>query len=236
MTQPESTAPAPRRPRAARPRRPSSAPSGATAATRTRTCCRASSYEKQKYRLQVELLKLQAWVKDTGAAGGDPLRGARRGRQGRHHQALHGAPEPARCARGGAGEAQRVERGQWYFQRYIQHLPTRGEIVLFDRSWYNRSGVERVMGFCSDAEYDEFMRQVPEFERQLVRSGVHLFKFWFSVSRTSNAAASRSAGAPAQAVEAEPDRHGLARQVGRLHPRQGGHVPALRHLRFARGR
>ena len=76
-----------------------------------------------------------------------------------------------------------VERGQWYFQRYIQHLPTRGEIVLFDRSWYNRAGVERVMGFCSDAEYDEFMRQTPEFERHLVRSGVHLFKFWFSVSR-----------------------------------------------------
>jgi polyphosphate kinase len=76
-----------------------------------------------------------------------------------------------------------VERGQWYFQRYVQHLPTAGEIVLFDRSWYNRAGVERVMGFCSDAEYQEFMRQAPQFERQLVRSGVHLVKFWFSVSR-----------------------------------------------------
>jgi polyphosphate kinase 2 len=76
-----------------------------------------------------------------------------------------------------------VERGQWYFQRYIQHLPTSGEIVLFDRSWYNRSGVERVMGFCTASEYEEFLRQTPEFERQLVRSGVHLFKFWFSVSR-----------------------------------------------------
>jgi polyphosphate kinase 2 len=76
-----------------------------------------------------------------------------------------------------------IERGQWYFQRYTQHLPTRGEIVLFDRSWYNRAGVERVMGFCSDHEYDEFMRQAPEFERHLVKSGIHLFKFWFSVSR-----------------------------------------------------
>ena len=76
-----------------------------------------------------------------------------------------------------------VERGQWYFQRYIEHLPTRGEIVLFDRSWYNRAGVERVMGFCTDDEYLEFMRQAPEFERNLVRSGVHLIKFWFSVSR-----------------------------------------------------
>ena len=76
-----------------------------------------------------------------------------------------------------------VERGQWYFQRYVQHLPSFGEIVLFDRSWYNRAGVERVMGFCSDKEYQDFMRQAPEFERHLVSSGVHLIKFWFSVSQ-----------------------------------------------------
>jgi polyphosphate kinase 2 (PPK2 family) len=76
-----------------------------------------------------------------------------------------------------------VERGQWYFQRYVQHLPTTGEIVLFDRSWYNRAGVERVMGFCTDQEYAEFVRQAPEFERMLVRNGTHLIKFWFSVSR-----------------------------------------------------
>jgi polyphosphate kinase 2 len=76
-----------------------------------------------------------------------------------------------------------IEQGQWYFQRYIEHLPTRGEIVLFDRSWYNRAGVERVMGFCNEREYDDFLRQAPEIERQLVRSGVHLFKFWFSVSQ-----------------------------------------------------
>jgi polyphosphate kinase 2 len=76
-----------------------------------------------------------------------------------------------------------TERGQWYFQRYVQHLPTAGEMALFDRSWYNRAGVERVMGFCSPDEYLEFMRQTPEFERHLVRSGVHLIKFWFSVSR-----------------------------------------------------
>jgi polyphosphate kinase 2 len=76
-----------------------------------------------------------------------------------------------------------TERGQWYFQRYVQHLPTAGEIVLFDRSWYNRAGVERVMGFCTNDEYLEFMRQAPEFERNLVRSGIHLIKFWFSVSR-----------------------------------------------------
>ncbi|MFZ2987521.1 polyphosphate kinase 2, partial [Ideonella sp.] len=77
-----------------------------------------------------------------------------------------------------------VESGQWYFQRYVAHLPTRGEIVMFDRSWYNRAGVERVMGFCDDAAVSRFMREAPEFERHLVESGIHLIKFWFSVSRT----------------------------------------------------
>jgi polyphosphate kinase 2 len=81
------------------------------------------------------------------------------------------------------GKPTDVERTQWYFQRYAPHLPSAGQVVLFDRSWYNRAGVERVMGFCSDAEYDEFMRQAPDFERHLVKSGIHLFKFWFSVSR-----------------------------------------------------
>ena len=114
---------------------------------------RRSVYEKQKFALQVELLKLQNWVKETGA----------------RVVALE-KPTP-------------TELGQWYFQRYVQHLPTRGEIVLFDRSWYNRAGVERVMGFCTDKEYADFMRQAPEFERHLVSSGVHLIKFWFSVSQ-----------------------------------------------------
>ncbi len=142
------------------------------------------SYEKQKYRLQVELLKLQAWVKDTGQRvvvifeGRDAA-----GKGGTIKRFMeHLNPRGARVV--ALEKPNEQERGQWYFQRYIQHLPTRGEIVMFDRSWYNRSGVERVMGFCSDYEYDEFLRQAPEFERQLVRSGVHLFKFWFSVSRS----------------------------------------------------
>jgi polyphosphate kinase 2 len=140
-------------------------------------------YERMKYRLQVELLKLQAWVRTTGARvvilfeGRDAA-----GKGGTIKRFMeHLNPRGARVV--ALEKPSEVERGQWYFQRYIQHLPTRGEIVLFDRSWYNRAGVERVMGFCSDAEYDEFMRQAPEFERHLVRSGVHLFKFWFSVSR-----------------------------------------------------
>ena len=141
------------------------------------------NYEKQKYRLQVELLKLQAWVKDTGARvvilfeGRDAA-----GKGGTIKRFMeHLNPRGARVV--ALEKPSELERGQWYFQRYIAHLPTRGEIVLFDRSWYNRAGVERVMGFCSDYEYEEFLRQAPEFERQLVRSGVHLFKFWFSVSR-----------------------------------------------------
>jgi polyphosphate kinase 2 len=141
------------------------------------------SYEHQKYRLQVELLKFQAWVKETGQRvvilfeGRDAA-----GKGGTIKRFMeHLNPRGARVV--ALEKPSEVERGQWYFQRYIEHLPTRGEIVLFDRSWYNRTGVERVMGFCTHAEYEEFMRQAPEFERHLVRSGVHLFKFWFSVSR-----------------------------------------------------
>jgi polyphosphate kinase len=141
------------------------------------------SYEQQKYRLQVELLKLQAWVKETGQRvvilfeGRDAA-----GKGGAIKRFMeHLNPRGARVV--ALEKPSDVERGQWYFERYIEHSPTRGEIVLFDRSGYNRAGVERVMGFCSEAEYEEFLRQAPEFERHLVRSGVRLFKFWFSVSR-----------------------------------------------------
>ncbi len=141
------------------------------------------SYEKQKYKLQVELLKVQAWVKhaqqkvvilfegrDAAGKGGTIKRFME-----------HLNPRGARVV--ALEKPSEVERGQWYFQRYVQHLPTAGEIVMFDRSWYNRAGVEKVMGFCTPEEYDEFMRQAPVFEKNLVKSGTHLIKFWFSVSR-----------------------------------------------------
>jgi len=141
------------------------------------------TYERQKYRLQVELLKLQAWVRETGQRvvvifeGRDAA-----GKGGTIKRFMeHLNPRGARVV--ALEKPTTEELGQWYFQRYVEHLPTSGEIVLFDRSWYNRAGVERVMGFCSDADYQEFMRQAPEFERMLVRQGIHLFKFWFSVSR-----------------------------------------------------
>jgi polyphosphate kinase 2 len=141
------------------------------------------TYEREKYRLQVELLKLQAWIKETGQKvvilfeGRDAA-----GKGGTIKRFMeHLNPRGARVV--ALEKPTELERGQWYFQRYVQHLPTAGEIVLFDRSWYNRAGVERVMGFCTDAEYTEFMRQAPEFERMMVRQGIHLIKFWFSVSR-----------------------------------------------------
>ncbi len=141
------------------------------------------NYEKSKYQLQVELLKLQAWVKENQQRviilfeGRDAA-----GKGGAIKRFMeHLNPRGARVV--ALEKPSEVERGQWYFQRYIQHLPTAGEIVLFDRSWYNRAGVERVMGFCDNDNYNEFMRQVPEFEKNLARSGIHLIKFWFSVSR-----------------------------------------------------
>ena len=131
----------------------------------------------------MELLKAQAWVKaarqklvivfegrDAAGKGGTIKRFME-----------HLNPRGARVV--ALEKPSEVESGQWYFQRYVQHLPTAGEIVMLDRSWYNRAGVERVMGFCSDDDYREFMRQAPEFERNLVRSGFHLIKFWFSVSQ-----------------------------------------------------
>ena len=144
---------------------------------------RRSVYEREKFKLQVELLKLQSWVKETGQRllilfeGRDAA-----GKGGTIKRFMeHLNPRGARVV--ALEKPTEIEAGQWYFQRYVQHLPARGEIVLFDRSWYNRAGVERVMGFCSEKEYQDFVHQAPEFERHLVSSGIHLIKFWFSVSR-----------------------------------------------------
>ncbi len=141
------------------------------------------NYEQQKYQLQVELLKLQAWVKETGQKVVILFEGRDAAGKGGTIKRFMEHLNPRGAHVVALEKPSDTERGQWYFQRYIQHLPTAGEIALFDRSWYNRAGVERVMGFCNQEEYLEFMRQAPEFERNLVRSGVHLIKFWFSVSR-----------------------------------------------------
>ena len=144
--------------------------------------CR-KDYEEQKAALQVELLKVQHWVQETGQKyvllfeGRDAA-----GKGGTIKRFMeHLNPRSARVV--ALNKPMEEERGQWFFQRYIKHLPTFGEIVLDDRSWYNRAGVERVMNFCAPTEYLEFMRQTPEFERMLTRSGIQLFKYWFSVTQ-----------------------------------------------------
>jgi polyphosphate kinase 2 len=141
------------------------------------------AYENHLAELQVELLKVQSWVKQTGQRiivlfeGRDAA-----GKGGTIKRFMeHLNPRAARVV--ALEKPTERETGQWYFQRYIEHLPSTGEMTLFDRSWYNRAGVERVMGFCSSLEYLEFMRQVPDLERMLSRSGIRLFKYWFSVTQ-----------------------------------------------------
>jgi polyphosphate kinase 2 len=144
---------------------------------------RRKEYEQHKGELQIELLKMQNWVKANGQRmvilfeGRDAA-----GKGGTIKRFMeHLNPRGARVV--ALEKPTALERGQWYFQRYVEHLPTAGEIVLFDRSWYNRAGVERVMDFCTQREYLEFMRQAPEFERMLVHNNTHLIKYWFSVSQ-----------------------------------------------------
>lgn len=141
------------------------------------------SYEAQKAKLQAELLKVQKWVGETGQKIVMLFEGRDAAGKGGTIKRFteHLNPREARVV--ALNKPTDEERGQWYFQRYIQHLPTSGEIVLYDRSWYNRAGVERVMGFCEPTEYLEFMRQTPEFERMLTRSGTRLYKYWFSVTQ-----------------------------------------------------
>ncbi|MCF6287748.1 MAG: polyphosphate kinase 2 [Proteobacteria bacterium] len=141
------------------------------------------NYQIEKQLLQRELLKVQSWVKETGKQivclfeGRDAA--GKGGTIKRYMEHLN--PRAARVI--ALEKPTDRERGEWYFQRYIQHLPTDGEMRFYDRSWYNRAGVERVMGFCTDREYLEFLRQVPSLERMLVNSGIILFKFWFSVTQ-----------------------------------------------------
>lgn len=148
-----------------------------------KTRMRRKEYEHHKRLLQIELLKVQSWVRESGQKIVGLFEGRdAAGKGGTIKRFMeHLNPRAARVV--ALEKPSDVERGQWYFQRYIQQLPTAGEIVMFDRSWYNRAGVERVMGFCTPQEYLEFLRQAPEFERMLVNSNVRLFKFWFSVSR-----------------------------------------------------
>lgn len=147
------------------------------------TKMKRADYEEEKAALQAELLKVQHWFQETNQKAIMLFEGRDAAGKGGTIKrfAEHLNPRFARVV--ALNKPTEKERGQWFFQRYIKHLPTSGEIVLYDRSWYNRAGVERVMNFCEPNEYLEFMRQTPEFERMLVRSGIRLFKYWFSVTQ-----------------------------------------------------
>ena len=139
-------------------------------------------YEKELARLQVELVKLQEWVKFKGLKVVVLFEGRDAAGKGGTIKRITESLNPRICRVVALGVPTEKEKTQWYFQRYVPHLPAAGEIVLFDRSWYNRAGVEHVMGFCTETEYQEFLHSCPEFERLLIRSGITLIKYWFSVS------------------------------------------------------
>ena len=140
------------------------------------------AYFRELFRLQGELVKLQDWVVNTGHKVVIIFEGRDAAGKGGVIKRITQRLNPRVCRVAALPAPNDRERTQWYFQRYVSHLPAAGEMVLFDRSWYNRAGVERVMGFCTDEQYDEFFRTVPEFEKMLVRSGVQLIKYWFSIS------------------------------------------------------
>ena len=140
------------------------------------------TYEKELARLQIELVKLQEWIRSKKLKVVVVFEGRDAAGKGGVIKRITESLNPRICRVVALGTPTEREKAQWYFQRYVAQLPAGGEMVLFDRSWYNRANVERVMGFCTDAEYWEFLRSVPEFERMLIRSGITLIKYWFSVS------------------------------------------------------
>ncbi len=139
-------------------------------------------YEKELFKLQLELVKLQAWVTHKGLKVVVLFEGRDAAGKGGVIKRIDQHLNPRICRVAALPAPTERQQSEWYFQRYVPHLPAAGEIVMFDRSWYNRAGVEKVMGFCTDEEYQEFLRSCPEFERMLVRSGIILIKYWFSVS------------------------------------------------------
>lgn len=139
-------------------------------------------YEQALFDLQLELVKLQAWIQHKGLKVVVIFEGRDAAGKGGVIKRIQQHLNPRVCRISALPAPTERQQSQWYFQRYVSHLPAAGEMVLFDRSWYNRAGVEKVMGFCSDGEYQEFLRSCPEFERMLVRSGIILLKYWFSVS------------------------------------------------------
>jgi len=152
------------------------------AAKQTTPSIKTKVYEAELVKLQIELVKFQEWIKYKGLKVVVIFEGRDAAGKGGVIKRITESLNPRSCRIVALGTPTEREKTQWYFQRYVPHLPGAGEIVLFDRSWYNRAGVERVMGFCTEEEYQEFLRSCPEYERMLVRSGIILIKYWFSVS------------------------------------------------------
>ena len=174
-------------------------------------------YEKELLRLQAELVVMQEWIKTSGNRLVVIFEGRDAAGKGGTIKRIAEYLDPRVTRIVALPAPTDRERTQWYFQRYVEHLPAAGEIVLFDRSWYNRAGVERVMGFCTNDEYHRFLHQAPIFERLLIEDGILLRKYWFSVSDAEQEARFRSrAERPATPLEALPDRHGVAGTVGGL--------------------
>ena len=192
------------------------------------------TYFRELFRLQAELVKLQDWVVATGHKVVIVFEGRDAAGKGGAIKRITQRLNPRVCRVAALPAPNDRERTQWYFQRYAAHLPAAGEMVLFDRSWYNRAGVERVMGFCTDEQYEEFFRSVPEFEKMLVRSGIQLIKYWFSISDEEQHL--RFLGRihdPLKTVEAQPDGSGEPPPLGALHAGQGDDARTHPHSRIA---
>ena len=188
------------------------------------------AYEKNLVRLQRELVKLQEWVRQEGLKLCVLFEGRDAAGKGGTIKRIVERTNPRVVRVAALGTPTEREKTQWYFQRYVAHLPAGGEIVLFDRSWYNRAGVEHVMGFCTDDEYREFLHSCPVFEEMLIHSGIVLVKYWFSVSDEEQERRFQVAHRrPGEALEAEPDGPRGPRALGRLLPGQGRDVPLHRH-------
>ncbi len=182
-------------------------------------------YDKELERLQIELVKLQEWIKHKGMRVVVLFEGRDAAGKGGAIKRITESLNPRICRVVALGTPTEREKTQWYFQRYVTHLPAAGELVLFDRSWYNRAGVEHVMGFCSEEEYMEFMHSCPEFERMLVRSGVLLIKYWFSVSDEEQERRFQSRmGDPTKRWKLSPMDLESRRALGGIFAGQGRHV------------
>ncbi len=187
-------------------------------------------YLEELARLQIELVKLQEWVKHEGLKVVVLFEGRDAAGKGGVIKRITESMNPRICRVVALGMPTEREKQSWYFQRYVAHLPTAGEMVLFDRSWYNRAGVERVMGFCSDADYQEFLRTCPEFEDMLIRSGIILLKYWFSVSDAEQERRfQKRMRDPTRSWKLSPMDVESREQVGRVFARQRHHVCPLRH-------